>query len=216
MRKKWMLFLLITGCAAIFTACGITGNKKDTGDLTVESHWEQKDYASDNVGEESGNVTVESNWETSGKEDRGPGDFWKRFTGGDAPGAVENAQEETLTNDPRLNVMISGVPVSVQWEDNDAVRGLSEQAAKNTLRIEMTGFGGFEQVGTIGTRLSRDDREMTAQPGDIVLYAGNRIVVFCGSNTWAYTPLGRITGMSQQELNELLGTAGVTMEISAG
>ena len=48
--------------------------------------------------------------------------------------------------------------------------------------------------------------------GDIVLYSGNQIVVFYGSNSWSYTRLGKIN-LSEKELTDLLGNGDVTIEI---
>ena len=45
---------------------------------------------------------------------------------------------------------------------------------------------------------------MTTQPGDIVLYSGNQLVIFFGSNSWSYTRLGHIEGLSTNELTTLL------------
>ena len=78
----------------------------------------------------------------------------------------------------------------------------------------MSMYGGFEQVGEIGTSLPRNDVQTTTSAGDIVLYSGNQIVLFYGSNTWSYTRLGRIEGMSQAQLSRLLGGDPVTVTIS--
>ena len=74
-------------------------------------------------------------------------------------------------------------------------------------------YGSFEQVGPIGTSLPRDDAETTTSAGDIVLYSGDQLVVFYGSNSWAYTRLGRITDQTTAELSELLGKSDVTITI---
>ena len=77
----------------------------------------------------------------------------------------------------------------------------------------MSMYGGFEQVGPIGKDLPREDRQTTTQAGDIVLYSGNQLVIFYGSNSWAYTRLGKIVDKSASKLTELLGSgdAAVTL-----
>ena len=57
---------------------------------------------------------------------------------------------------------------------------------------------------------------MTAQPGDIVLYSGNQLVVFFGSNSWSYTKLDHIEGLSTDELTALLDKDIVVIEIKNG
>ena len=74
-------------------------------------------------------------------------------------------------------------------------------------------YGGFEQVGSLGTSLPRNDVQTTTQAGDLVLYSGNQIVVFYGSNSWAYTRLGRIEGLSSSEIAELLGNGAVELTL---
>ena len=62
----------------------------------------------------------------------------------------------------------------------------------------------------IRMRLPRSDSQTTTQPGDIVLYSGSQMVIFYGSNAWAYTRLGRITDRTDGELTELLGHGDIT------
>ena len=127
-----------------------------------------------------------------------------------SPEIMQSQAEEE--SDMRL--MIDNQEVSVIWEDNESVDALRELAQSKPLTISMSMYGGFEQVGHIGTSLTRNDVQTTTSAGDIVLYSGNQIVVFYGSNSWAYTRLGKIQGLSGQELAELLGNGNVTLTIS--
>ena len=113
-----------------------------------------------------------------------------------------------------LVMAIDGVEVQVEWEDNDAVRKLKRLAAEESIHIEASAYGGFEQVGALGESLPTDNVNVTTQPGDVMLYTGNQIVVFYGSNSWSYTRLGKIVGMSDEELKELLGKSDVLIEVS--
>ncbi|MDE7268599.1 MAG: hypothetical protein K2N89_14155 [Lachnospiraceae bacterium] len=103
--------------------------------------------------------------------------------------------------------------VTVTWEDNEAVAALMENLQEQPLSIQMSMYGGFEQVGSFGTNLPREDEQTTTQAGDIVLYSGNQMVVFYGSNSWAYTRLGKITDKSAEELKEMLGGGDVTITL---
>ena len=113
----------------------------------------------------------------------------------------ENAEGAAV---PKLKMKIDGHELAVIWEDNESVDALIELASVSPVRVEMSMYGGFEQVGSLGTGIPRNDVQTTTQAGDIVLYSGDRIVVFYGSNSWAYTRLGRIGGMSRSELEDLL------------
>ena len=132
--------------------------------------------------------------------------------------ATEEAQEIVPTQaeevqEKMLEMKINGTPVTVAWEDNDAVAALKEYCRDQILTIPMSMYGGFEQVGSIGTSLPRNDVQTTTQSGDIVLYSGDQIVVFYGSNSWAYTRLGHITDKSQDELNALLSNGDVSISL---
>lgn len=83
------------------------------------------------------------------------------------------------------------------------------------MTVQTTPYGGFEQVGALGTGLPRNDAQTTTAAGDVVLYNGNQIVVFYGSNTWRYTRLGKIEGLDGGALNALLGNGAVTLTLSA-
>ena len=103
--------------------------------------------------------------------------------------------------------------VTVAWEDNESVATLTELLREKPMSLQMSMYGGFEQVGSFGTNLPRDDEQTTTQAGDIVLYSGNQMVVFYGSNSWAYTRLGKITDKSAGELTEMLGGGDVTITL---
>ena len=96
-----------------------------------------------------------------------------------------------------LILAIDGVEIPVDWESNDSVEALKALVSESPLKVRMSMYGGFEQVGSLGSRLPRNDVQTHAGYGDIVLYSGNQIVIFYGSNSWAYTRLGHIPDKTQ-------------------
>ena len=108
-----------------------------------------------------------------------------------------------------MKLLINGTQVPVTWEDNASVAALQ---ALLPLSIPMSMYGGFEQVGPIGQSIARDDAQTTTSPGDIVLYSGNQVVIFYGSNAWAYTRLGHVD-LPEAEMARLLGNGDVTVVI---
>lgn len=125
--------------------------------------------------------------------------------------SAENMTVQEGDND--MQMMIGETPVTVAWEDNASVEALKALVVEG-LTIEMSMYGGFEQVGSIGQSLPRDDRQTTTTSGDIVLYSGNQLVVFYGSNSWAYTRLGHITDQTPEQMKVLLGSGDVTITLS--
>ena len=112
----------------------------------------------------------------------------------------------------KLRMAIDGTEVSVIWEENESVTALMNLVGEAPITIQMSMYGGFEQVGPIGTSLPRNDVHITTEAGDIVLYSGNQIVVFYGSNAWAYTRLGHVD-LSAAEMSELLSHGDVTVTL---
>lgn len=72
---------------------------------------------------------------------------------------------------------IDNIVVDITWEKNDSVNELMEYA-KNGITITMHQYGGFEQVGSIGKTITSNDSQITTNPGDVVLYSSNQIVIF--------------------------------------
>lgn len=123
--------------------------------------------------------------------------------------ATTKAIEETTD----LQMMIGNTSVSVDWEDNESVQSLKELCRNQPLAIQMSMYGGFEQVGSIDKALPQNDMQTTTSAGDIVLYSGNQMVVFYGSNSWAYTRLGHITDKTAEEMSDLLSNGDTTITI---
>lgn len=119
---------------------------------------------------------------------------------------------EIDTTETMLLLTIDGTAVDVQWENNAAVAELYA-LAQNVITVNTSAYGGFEQVGSLPQSFSRNDGQTTTQPGDIVLYSGNQLVIFFGSNSWSYTKLGHISGLSADELTVLLDKDQTVIEL---
>lgn len=125
--------------------------------------------------------------------------------------------DNTFTDDYELMnktivFKIANTELDVYCLDNNSVKEL-KKLAKDGLTINMSKYGGFEQVGSIGSTLPSADTRITTNPGDIVLYSSNQIVLFYDSNTWSYTKLGHIN-LSKSELTDLLGDEDVVITLN--
>ena len=130
----------------------------------------------------------------------------------------QTAAPETPTGEteekPMLKLTIGTTPVAVAWEENEAVEALRRRAAESPIVVSMTRYGGFEQVGPLGRSFPSDDKQTETEPGDVVLYSSDQLVIFFGNNSWAYTRLGKITDRTPEELAGLLNVARVTVTIT--
>ena len=128
------------------------------------------------------------------------------------PSGDNQTTKEDESANMKLTLRIDGIEVDVIWADNDSVKAL-KNLAEDGLTINMSKYGGFEQVGSIGSTLPSSDTRITTNPGDIVLYSSNQIVIFYDSNTWSYTKLGHIH-LSKSELTDLLGDKDVVITLN--
>ena len=122
-------------------------------------------------------------------------------------------QDIENTGNNEMKLLINSEVIHVTWENCTAVNELTAEAENGDIVVHMSMYGGWEQVGSLGHSYTRGDRQMTAVNGDIVLYSGNQIVVFYGSNSWSYTKLGKID-LSAEEVTELLSKGDITLTIT--
>lgn len=121
-------------------------------------------------------------------------------------------QEESKSGN-MLIFKINDEEIPVSWKKNETVAELKKQAGIEDISITMSKYGGNEQVGSLGRSYTKNDKQMTTENGDIVLYGGDRLVVFYGANSWSYTLLGKID-LPEEEVTELLSKEDVTISIS--
>lgn len=135
---------------------------------------------------------------------------------GTAPGSNTNAPttQPQEAKETTMKMTINDTPVQVEWESNEAVAALYDAVSAQPLTVQTSRYGGFEQVGSLGMSLPQNDVRITTSPGDVILYSGNQMVVFYGTNTWEYTRLGRISDKTPAELTELLSDSDVTITLS--
>lgn len=96
----------------------------------------------------------------------------------------------------KMNVQVGASTFTATLEDNAAVDALVEMMENGPVTIQMSDYAGFEKVGALGASLPASNSQTTTQAGDIVLYQGNQIVLFYGSNSWSYTRLGKIDDLT--------------------
>lgn len=107
---------------------------------------------------------------------------------------------------------VNGMQLMVEPADTNAARALMERLQAGPVTVSLHAYGGFEQVGPLPWSLPASDEQIAASPGDIMLYQGDQITIFTGSNSWAYTPLGSIEDVTPEMLSEVF--AGDAVEIT--
>lgn len=123
-------------------------------------------------------------------------------------GETASSEEEV-----RLKITVGDEELLATFEETPSAEEFRDLLAQGPVTVEMDDYGGFEKVGPLGTTLTRSDEQITTQPGDVILYQGNQITIYYGSNTWSFTRLARIdapTGL-REKLGE--GTVSVTFSL---
>ncbi len=121
---------------------------------------------------------------------------------------IEKISETGHNTEMKMNVTVGGRTFTATLEENDAVREFVEMMRESPVSVEMRDYSGFEKVGGLGRSLTANDSQTTTVAGDVVLYCGDQIVMFYGSNSWSYTRLGHIDDLTGWE--DALGSGSVT------
>ena len=111
-----------------------------------------------------------------------------------------------------MKLYFNDTEIPVIWEDNQTVQELMEEAGKGDIVVQMSMYSDNEQVGSLEKSYTKNDEQITTHSGDIVLYSGDKIVAFYGSNSWAYTRLGKMN-LPEGDVTGLLSNGYITLKI---
>lgn len=115
-----------------------------------------------------------------------------------------------------INLTIDGTSQAVTLVNNAATQALVAKLQKGTVTVTLNTNGDFEIWGSLGFSLPTSNEYINCQPGDVVLYGGSNICIFYGSNSYSYTRIGKIEGLSADELKAFLkgGQSNISVTLS--
>ncbi len=122
-----------------------------------------------------------------------------------------NNNNEEITE---MYLTINENKVKVTLAENSAVDALVEILKNGDIVYTADDYGGFEKVGALGHTLPTSNSQITTEAGDVILYSGNQIVIFYGSNSWSYTRLGKIEGYSVSDLRDFLAAGQGSVQVT--
>ena len=127
---------------------------------------------------------------------------------------AQTTNYETMTT--KMYITIDGRTEAVTLTNNSATQTLVAKLQEASVTVTLNSSGGFEIWGALGFSLPTSNEQINAQPGDIVLYNGSNICMFYGTNSWNYTLLGKIDGLSESELRTFLksGESNISVTLS--
>lgn len=118
-------------------------------------------------------------------------------------------QEEAM-----LKITVGDQELLATFADNSSAEEFRELLSQGPVTISMEDYGGFEKVGPLGTTLTRNDTRIVTQPGDVILYQGNQITIYYGTNTWNFTRLAKINDSTNLKAKLGAGTVQVTFSLA--
>ena len=127
---------------------------------------------------------------------------------------IDNSTDKSAMDDEKeyMKLYFNDTEVPIIWENNQTVQELMEESGKGDVIVQMAMYSDNEQVGSLGKSYTKNDEQITTHSGDVVLYSGDKIVVFYGSNSWAYTRLGKMN-IPEGDVTELLSNGDITLKI---
>lgn len=203
MRKKGICMKLnlwkILSCAAV-TVLFLTGCAEKQGDKSVEESI---------ISDESEDSLFDSDAASNVSDIVNSSDIDIQQENTEQNEISFNMEEDIVK---KMTLQIGNSSFTASLENNATVDAFVKMMRNAPVIITMSDYSGFEKVGSLGTSLPADDRQITTHAGDIVLYNGNQIVIFYSSNSWSYTRLGTIDDLSGWE--DALGSGDVTVTFS--
>lgn len=191
MKRYWLIITAML-CVLMLSACVAQENRdipasENSNSGVSENIDVRKSENSDSNVSESSNASVSESSNTGTNE------------------TSDTQEDET---EMKMNVQIGDYTFTATLEQNQAVNELIDMMKEGPVTIEMSDYSGFEKVGPLGKGLTTDNHQTTTTEGDIVLYNGNQIVIFYGSNSWSYTRIGKINDLTNWK--KALGSEDVT------
>lgn len=127
------------------------------------------------------------------------------------PPANEQPEQEEIT---KMYLTVNGNKIEVKLAENSSADALVEILKKGDITFTAEENGNFEMYGDIGHSLPVNNTQISAQAGDVILYAGRYLCLFFGNNSYSYTEIGKINGYSSSELRTLLGAEQGSVQVT--
>ena len=127
---------------------------------------------------------------------------------------ANNIEKNEVTKMDTIQIKVNEKVLSVKLENNSSVDAFVEKLKDGDIVVNASDYGNFEKVGALGFSLPTNDTRTTTESGDLILYQGNQITLYYDTNTWTFTKLGKVEGVSENELRDILGSGDVTLVFS--
>lgn len=130
--------------------------------------------------------------------------------------AKQNFATNNTTIDKMYITIDGATTLTATLVDNSSTCALVEALKQGDITYEAHDYGNFEKVGPLGQSFPTNDEEIDTEPGDIILYQGSNLCLYYDTNSWNFTRIGKIEGMTQTQLKQALkaGQGNITVTLS--
>lgn len=91
--------------------------------------------------------------------------------------AGKNQAAAAIKELPTIYVRVNGSVLKIIPTANSSAAAFVELLKKGDVTVKMHDYGGFEKVGPLGTELPQNNERITTEPGDVILYQGDKITI---------------------------------------
>jgi len=116
-----------------------------------------------------------------------------------------------LDGEYQVKITVNGYEMTATMLNNTSAQAFKKMIARKPKKVRMRDYGSMEKVGMLWKGLPTNNTNITTQPGDIILYMGSSLVVYYDNNSWNFTKMGHIDGVTKEELKKILGSGNVEM-----
>ena len=129
-------------------------------------------------------------------------------------GCTKNSETFAQTMEQKMYITIGEETHAVTMEDNVGTRALMAALQADNITYTADDYGNFEKVGYVGQSFPTDNHQIATSAGDLVLYNGDNICIFYGSNSWSYTRIGKLDNLSAEEVRQFVKAGGGEVSIT--
>lgn len=213
--KRIFTLLMFFILSLSFTACSSNGKtEQDTEGTELSSATEKSQESTAGNAGETADITIPK--EQPPKNGNTEADLAAESADKAEPvtGQPEESKEEEPMKQAQFYIIAGETTFTADFADNSSADAFRELLAQGSLTIDMSDYGSFEKVGSIGQSLPREDTQISTTTGDVILYQGNQIVIFYGTNSWSYSRLGKIQNAAEDDLLTAFGSGDVAITFS--
>lgn len=124
------------------------------------------------------------------------------------------AQDNSTKGETEMIITFNNHSYTAKLVKNSSTEALIEMLKPGPVTVNMEDYAGMEKVGPLPKSLPQNNKQMNTSAGDVILYQGNRFVIYYGTNSWSLTPLGKIEDVTSEDLRNTLGSGDVVVTLS--